>query len=82
MNKNRTQEGKHTVSGERQRAPKAPFKKLDQAFVARAGFPVAIGTRVVVTSIVNSGTKRAPLWRICGDGMWFYAEDLSATPVL
>ena len=61
--------------------PKAPFQKLDQAYVARAGFPAVIGTRVVITTIVNSGTKRAPVWRICADGMWFHAEDLSATPV-
>lgn len=60
-------------------ATKCPFKKLDEAFVARAGFPAVIGTRVVITSIVNLGTKKNPLWRLCGDGMWFHADDLSPT---
>jgi hypothetical protein len=58
---------------------KPAFRKLEEAYVNRAGFPAPIGTRVVITSIVNEGTKKNPVWRICGDGMWFYETDLTAT---
>jgi hypothetical protein len=58
---------------------KAPFKKLDQVFITRAGFPQPIGTAVTIASVVNQGTKRNPSWRFYGFGMWFNAEDVSAT---
>jgi hypothetical protein len=57
----------------------APFRKLDRVFVARAGFPQPIGTAVTLASVVNAGTKRNPAWRFYGFGMWFSAEDISAT---
>ena len=60
----------------------APLKKLDTAYINRAGFPEPVGTRVTIASVVNSGTKRNPVWRFYARGMWFYVEDLSPTPIL
>lgn len=57
---------------------KAPFSKGEVLYVTRSGFPEhAIGSRIVVASVVNAGTKRNPAWRFYGNGLWFYAEDVS-----
>ncbi len=57
----------------------SPFKKLDQVFINRAGFPQPIGTAVTIASVTNTGTKKNPTWRFYGFGMWFHADDVSAT---
>lgn len=57
---------------------KPAFKKFDEVFVNRAGFPLAIGSRVVVACVSNEGTKRNPTFRYQADGLWFYESDLSA----
>lgn len=62
-----------------------PFKKLDAVYVAvlnRPGCPYLMGEQVTVTSVVNEGTKRNPVWRYLVAGWSFYQDQVSATDPL